>query len=131
MDPLLLERYSVLLAAYANGEPGLIQELKKGVISEFEMRPDAMLCLLVLFEEMILKPYSGNLYRSGKPQPVGLAVPQIAQKPEDFDSRVRRSYNIIVSKLKDLAGSEPASSHQVLLAITATWPELSEQLDWA
>jgi hypothetical protein len=132
MDYLLSNRYEVLLAGYANGQAGLIKELKAKVIARQSFfRPDAALCLLVLYDELILKAYQGPLYTPkdlptrGKP----LGVPKIGKR--GFNVRVRKSFEIVEKELRKRVGKNGrASSHDVLLAFNSRWRDLSVLFLW-
>jgi hypothetical protein len=133
MDDLLLNRYEVLLAGYANGQPGMIEELKAKLIADKSfIRPDGALCLLVLYDELILKAYQGRLYIPMDPasRRTGMGIPKIGKR--GFNARVRKSLQIIEKELlKRVSKSGRASSHDVLLAITSRWDELSPLFHWA
>ncbi len=109
MDPLLFDRYMILLADYCNGQEGLINEIKAKLIEEKDnIRPDGVLCLLTLYQEMILKPYHGPIYftprKDGATQvsrPLLLDVPKIGQ--EKFQEKVWSSLFSI--KITNLARS--------------------------
>jgi hypothetical protein len=91
-----------------------------------DLRPDALLCLLTLYDEMILTPYRGQLATGD-----GEILPRlpIGRDRDEFFKRVRQSLEVIFQRLSE-APERPISSHQVLRAIDRGWSELSRIFGW-
>jgi hypothetical protein len=130
----LEERYRLLLLSYENGgwdtPPGLKRTLLEHVVNVSarpRLRADAGLCLLVLFDQMILRPYTGYI-----PSSQNLAGVQI-EPPADnllgFQMTVFGSLQSIFKQL-DTVPKSLYSSHDVLQAIEALWPQLSASYGW-
>jgi hypothetical protein len=70
MDPLLEQRYLALFGAYAVGESDDLGELKFRLLEALRgkfLRPDAALCLMTLYDQMIFRPYTSSiLFRSSR-----------------------------------------------------------------
>jgi hypothetical protein len=128
MDQLLYTRYLALLTQYEVGSRGPVIDLKKRIIDQMGLlRPDAALCLLTLYDQMILRPYGGSIFAGDKP--LQLAVPEIGDS--GFKERIDESFEIIIGELKSRYQNEPLSSHDVLLAISAVWKQLAVIFWWA
>jgi hypothetical protein len=126
MDETLNGRYNALLYGYDSGGTGLLAELKSKILSRPDLlRSDGALCLLTLFDQMIVRPYMGQIFSS---EGHALPVPKIAS--DNFGEHVRKSLWIIIDNLQKNGSKEPRSSHEVLTAINAVWAELSELLFW-
>jgi hypothetical protein len=150
MDELLTERYRRLFEEYdaevgptiltshesawptllwkrrADPERDLLQRVKARLddaISRGKLRPDAGLCLLTLYDQMILRPYGGRLPRH-------LPIHPRARNFDSFSEAVDQSLSAIFERLPR-THIEPASSHEILLAIDASWDTLSEYFGWA
>jgi len=141
MDPLLERRYLTLFAAYGVGEPDELAELKlqllQAIYHKF-LRPDAALCLLALYDQMIFRPYAGGIlyplpFAGGivyppEPTPDRLAltlpVPPVGRDRAAFSERMRESLGL------EEVQERPISSHQVLRAIDRAWPDLTVMFGW-
>lgn len=129
MDEILAQRYLALLLAYDAGGRGDLALLKRSILEQTPtfLRADAALMLLSLYDQMILRPYTGPIATlSGE----WMAVPRIGLDINSFFDRVRRSLDEIFKQLS-VAQERPISSHQVLLAIERAWPTISELYGWA
>jgi hypothetical protein len=128
MEPVLIERYEALFLTYRVGQPGDLAFIKRRLVSKELrklLRPDAALLLLSLYDQMILRPYTGDIK--------GLPLPVIARNRKDFSKRVRQSFTVISRDLKKRKAKtrQPLSSHQVLRAILRTWPKIKNLFGWA
>src|SRR5262245_42983122 len=131
MDPLLERRYLTLFAAYGVGEPDELAELKlqllQAIYHKF-LRPDAALCLLALYDQMIFRPYAGGIVYPSEPTPDRLAltlpVPPVGRDRAAFSERMRESLGL------EEVQERPISSHQVLRAIDRAWPDLTVMFGW-
>ena len=62
MDEVLSERYRLLFLAYEAGGQGITAALKQRIYENLGvLRFDAALCLLTLFDQMIIRPYLAEL----------------------------------------------------------------------
>lgn len=148
MDPLLEERYLALLRRYRVGHQVLNvvkQELLRLIKPpprrseairrlrrrrwrqpmprrEQILRADAALCLLVLYDQMIARPYGQQLGPK-------LPVTDIATNTNEFSARVLDSFSYVSKELKRLH-ARPVSSHQVLRVIDRTWPKSAKLFGW-
>jgi hypothetical protein len=134
MDPLLERRYLALFAAYGVGEPDELVDIKLRLLhalrSKF-LRPDAALCLLALYDQMIFRPYAGSiLYPVEFPLMEPLPVPSVGSNRAAFRENMQTSLGSIFQQLEEVQ-ERPISSHQVLRAIDRAWPILSNMFGWA
>lgn len=135
MDEILSERYMALFLAYGVGERSDLTFIKSALLARTHpkfLRPDAALLLLTLFDQMILRPYTGPIPPltpdPGDRQQL-LPLPNIARNESYFFTEVvRRSLDEILKKLEDL--HHEVSSHEVLKAILNSWPTISELYGW-
>jgi hypothetical protein len=129
MDPVLASRYMALFSSYEAGERGGAGFVKRQLISRSALtflRPDAALLLLVLYDQMILRPYAGEIMLpSGEAMP----LPPNAGDPVKTADSVSRGLDEIFKDLEQ-ARERPISSHRVLEAIMNTWPKISELHGW-
>jgi hypothetical protein len=128
MEPILAKRYNALLLAYeAGGGKGDLERLNERIRQSTPtfLREDAALMLVVLYDQMILRPYTGPI-----PSPSGdwMPVPKIGHR--GFPKRVTRSLDAIFKELEKTK-QRPISSHQVLKAIVKLWPTISKLFAWA
>lgn len=136
MDEVLALRYLTLFFSYGAGERDLeflkSQLIARTIPSVPALRPllraDAALLLLSLYDQMILRPYTGPVRL---PSGEEISIPETPRHTHDFDGRVRRSLNVILTELERLPGGRAISSHQVLQAILDVWPTVSELYGWA
>jgi len=109
MDEILSERYMALFLAYGVGERSDLTFIKSALLARTHpkfLRPDAALLLLTLFDQMILRPYTGPIPPltpdPGDRQQL-LPLPNIARNESYFSTEVvRRSLDEILKKLEDL-----------------------------
>ena len=130
MDDLLEKRYLALINAYGAGDSGDLAGLKQSVLDfghKNKLRPDAVLLLLVLYDQMISRPYSGRIYMPTAPNRE-YELPEVARK-HAFATALDRSLEAISKELKKVQ-EHPISSHQLLIAINEAWPTLSEIYGW-
>ena len=143
MDPLLERRYLTLFAAYGVGGPdelmGLKLRLLQAIYEKF-LRPDAALCLLALYDQMIFRPYAGGIlyspYDAGGilyPEPrldeLLLPVPPVGRDRAAFSEMIQGSLRSIFHQLQEVP-ERPISSHQVLRAIDRAWADLTVMFGW-
>lgn len=131
MDQILSARYMALFLAYGVGERGELAFIKSQLLTRTPkfLRPDAALLLLSLYDQMILRPYTGPI-RTLRPDGTQLPIPAIAQNESNFSTQVvRRSLDEILKTLEGL--HREISSHDVLNAILNSWPTISELYGWA
>jgi hypothetical protein len=137
MDRNLEERYEALLEAYPTEQDDGLTLVKKYLLSQTtSLRPDGALCLLTLYDYMILRPYAGHVSVKGRPGE--LPLHRLGADRTEFMHRVGRSLDLISIRLRDISppqaravsGDPRASSHDVLRAIDIAWPELSILFGW-
>ena len=77
MDEVLSQRYMALFLAYDVGERGELADLKQRLreASIKLLRPDAALMLLLLYDQMILRPYTGSIQWRDIQPPLGPSLP--------------------------------------------------------
>jgi hypothetical protein len=144
VDDHLTRRYEAVLTRFqvSPGTPSdQVRKVVQALVRQGNLRPDAALCLLALYEYMIVQPYGGeitsrrfrgfggDLFRG----PSRLRGPTSRRtEPAQLDAKVGQSLELILTELLERADvSESASSHDVLRAINAVWPELATIFDWA
>jgi hypothetical protein len=137
MDPLLEQRYLALFGAYGVGEPDELVELKlrllQALLSKF-LRPDAALCLLALYDQMIFRPYASTIVFPSERLPSELSLealpaPSVGRNRIAFRETMQASLSSIFQQLEDVQ-ERPISSHQVLRAIDRAWPDLTVMFGW-
>jgi|APThiThiocy_cv2_1041547.scaffolds.fasta_scaffold04031_8 hypothetical protein len=126
MDELLRQRYGLLFGTREVTDWPILSDVKRQIGERGNsLRPDAALCLLVLYQDMIVRAYSGPLAlpRGGvlPPTPLG-AHP-------DFGPIVLKSLDFLLSEITKLNATD-ASSHDVIKAIDSGWRTLSEYFQW-
>jgi hypothetical protein len=130
MNPALERRYLELFWAYDAGGNGLVQWVKHRLMagmSEYQLRADAALCLLALYDNMIVKPYYGVIpERSNFPQSGDLSI----VKPAPDRGAIEASIEVIFERIRLGDFERPVSSHSALLAIQQAWPRVSELFLW-
>jgi len=139
VDTLLERRYAALVRFYSDDAPAALwartevdrpddfRQLQRLIVPRsHDLRPDATLCLLTLYNEMILRPYRGQLSTLGGDR---LPSPSIGRSRDEFFERVEQSLDVIFARLADVT-ERPISSHQVLRAIDGGWPQLSKIFGW-
>jgi hypothetical protein len=92
------------------------------------LRPDALLCLLTLYDQMIFRPYAGSIIDPFEPNQ-DLALPTVARNPEEFAGAIQKSIGVIYEQLLEVE-ERPISAHQVLRVIDRVWPKLSALFGW-
>ncbi|WP_404294269.1 hypothetical protein ACD578_28685 (plasmid) [Microvirga sp. RSM25] len=132
MDEALANRYMALLTSYDAGGQGLLANIKGTLIRQVgrgvNLRPDAALILLTLYDQMILRPYMGHFPL----MPEGdLPLPNATRAIPDFSEDVLKSLDRILDELRGSKSGEPVSSHEVLRAIEGLWSELSAVFLWS
>jgi hypothetical protein len=132
MDEILAQRYMALFLAYDFGGRGTLASIKQRIqhLTPMFFRPDAALLLLSLYDQMILRPYSGPIFSLNQPAGEWMPVPSIGRDLDAFMGRVNQSFDLIHGQLETTA-ERPVSSHQVLRAILNSWPTISELFGWA
>ncbi len=131
MDQELQRIYGGLLAAYDVKKSNILDQIKATLIlnQEKSLRPDASLCLLTLYDNMIVTPYSLRL-RTASSQVNGANVGIFPQNEQELNQRVMDSFYLLLQTIdrdkKDLL----ASSHDVIIAINSIWGPLSSYFNW-
>ena len=139
MDQELTLRYLTLFDAYETRGLPLVATIKSR-ISELtaretlgrraigrtpRLRADAALCLLTLFDLMIIRPYWGSIVtttnRGGRPLDT-FSVPQ--------DS-LGQALLFILEAMSETHEDDLYSSHDVLQGIDRAWPTLAALFGWA
>jgi hypothetical protein len=135
MEDLLKLRYSELFAVYNVSNRPILKRIKKRLERSMErpipgylassprLRPDAALCLLALYDQMIVRPYSAKF--------PGIPIPKRGRSSSDFWHSVERSLAAIFSVLRQSQRRAPYSSHDILKAINRAWPKLQVIFGWA
>jgi hypothetical protein len=145
LDPNLERRYLALFLAYEAGGADPIAELKRrlsaAVFPERRLRADAALCLLVLYDQMIFRPYVGTINLpypliidpSFPPIPAIRELPllSVVGDPDTFPTTMMESLTVILQQLDQDQYEHPASSHDVLRAVDDVWEQLSTSFGWA
>lgn len=132
MNEWLDQRYRVLFATYGVGGSSRIWRVKDRLApllnaSKPLFRSDAAYFLLVNFDHMITRPYTGFV-----PAPTtefNKEIPAVLTRDE-LAGRVDRSLDAIITKL-EAADEKPVSAHEVLQATHESWETLSEYLVWS
>jgi hypothetical protein len=134
MNELLALRYRLLFRAFWGSRilpfiwPKRSRELYRIKLylegKDAVLRPDAMLFLLILYEYMIIQPYTNKEIVLRR-----VEVPEIARDPARFSETVQISLDVIFKELEK-TDERPISAHQVMRAIDKTWPELSRLFAW-
>jgi hypothetical protein len=132
MEQVLLQRYLALFLSYGAGESGDLAFIKSELLPRTVklLRPDAALLLLSLYDQMILRPYTGSIQLQTLEETQQLGLPAIARDRTNFNGRVRRSLSVILERLEH-EQQRPISSHQVLIAILNSWSTISDLYGWA
>src|SRR4051812_15271444 len=128
MDKNLETRYRALFVSYDSGGRRIVTKLKEKISSLGNLRPDAALCLITLFDQMIIRPYIGSILDD---KGALTLTPQTIRA--EFQSNIDQSFDIIIKELKDIHvdKNDPRhSSHDVLIAIDKAWETLSELFGW-
>ena len=129
MDDNLAQRYLALFLAYNVGGRGDLEALKLRILQSTPelLRPDAALLLLSLYDQMIFRPFTGQIL---SPTREWMKIPPIGRELASFNQRVTSSLDVIFEELGKVQ-ARPASSHQVLLALVKSWPTISELFESA
>jgi len=130
MDDLLEKRYGALINAYGAEDSGDLADLKQSVLDfgrDNKLRPDAVLLLLVLYDQMIFRPYFGSINMPAAPNRE-YELPEVGRK-QAFATALERSLEAISKELQKVQ-EHPISSHQLLRAIDKAWPTLSDIYGW-
>jgi hypothetical protein len=127
VDQDLESAYRELLTTYDVRYSSTLEKIKTILIQNFEQtfRPDAALCLLSLYDDMILAPYSKRL-RSG---------PLISDSPsplteQDLEKRTLDSFWLLVRTIERDKKDLRATSHDVVKTINSIWGSLSSFFNW-
>jgi|ERR1700674_1705115 len=144
----LERRYTRLLRFYGRRRPdnSLLVRIKQEIerrsdIIQPTLRPDAKLCLLVLYDFMIVRPYAGEFplpfFQShGEQRPrwepflLNAEEPIIRSVATIFEylGEVRAKRNFTSDEYEE--GDNRYSSHEILQAIDAAWGELKRPFKW-
>jgi hypothetical protein len=154
MDRLLFDRYATLFRAYGSRDLrflfrnftldardfGALAYVKRRLAEELEkgnLRPDAALFLLTSYDQMILRAYAVEIRVPGRPD--RLPPHHLGRDPGDLMYRVEQSLSLILEQARrrrvdavrrQAPDDEMLSSHEVLQAIDAVWPQLSDTFGW-
>jgi hypothetical protein len=129
MNELLATRYRLLFESYAVGDSGPVV-MFKGRIVEWNtqnggiLRPDASLFLLVNLDQLIIRPYFGDIESGGTqllPLPSGLSA-------DEWVRRAQQATELILGQLEKGAGE--ISAHDVLQVIDINWNTLAASFGW-
>jgi hypothetical protein len=124
MDELLARRYWLLLLGYDIGGGGPLVRIKRqiiGLVKEEMLRPDAGLYLLANCDQMLFRPYFGDIAA-----PDGDAM----RLPERGDLEPRDLERALGYVLEQLEGERPFSSHAAAQAVEASWERLAIAFGW-
>ena len=92
------------------------------------LRPDAALCLLTLYDYMIIRPYAAKI--TSADYPVGIPSPHQDETSPDFRRKLEQSLDSIFGALPEKNRDEPHSSHEVLAAINFAWKTQAMLFGW-
>jgi hypothetical protein len=127
VDHILAQIYTQKLVSYDTKGSRLLDRMKVALMRDhqYTFRPDASVCLLSLYDQMIVVPYSERL----KFGPLFTSEGTSPMTAQDFDLRVMESFNLLVQTI-ETNKSELASSHDVIKAINSVWGSLSSYFKW-
>lgn len=132
MNELLAARYRALFFAYDVGGSPDIAELRARIAAQMaphgRLRTDAALLLLLMADQMVLRPYLGAV-----PDQDGVeALPVFAPKgAETLRAHIRDVLPMVIERSAAFSEGEAISAHAVLRAADQLWPQLAELFDWA
>jgi hypothetical protein len=133
MDRVLEERYLALFQGYGikrRRDLAMIKQRLLGLVLEHLLRPDAALCLLTLYDQMIVRPYAAPVRSRRQDEEITtLPIPEIGRNKDQFAGKILQSFTVILEQIMTVH-ERPISSHQVLRAIDRAWPTLSEIFGW-
>lgn len=127
MNEDLSRRYRLLFEAYDNGGIGMMLPIRQrlmAMLNQETIRPDGALYLLSNLDQMITRPYYGQIIEI-----VGGTISELLPEfdPATATDTLLTAFNKIV---ENLDGEVPYSSHAVSLAIEKSWSELAELFLW-
>jgi hypothetical protein len=132
MNELLAARYRALFFAYDVGGSPEIADLRARVAAQMaprgRLRPDAALLLLLVADQMLLRPYLGAVPGSNGVEPLPVFAPQGA---EMLRAHLRDALSMVIERSAAFSDGEMISAHAVLRAADHMWPQLAELFDWA
>ena len=130
MDQELQRIYAGLLATYDVKRSSALQQIKANLIlhQKTSLRPDASLCLLTLYDNMIVTPYAERL--SLESPMISADTSSIPLDAQNFNQRVMESYWLLIARIDTDKKDVPASSHDVIIAINSIWGPLSSYFNW-
>jgi hypothetical protein len=127
MDPILEARYLILLQAYQVGGREALKLIKAELLRSVRpqrrsrprsvLRPDAALCLLTLYDQMIVRPYGQRGLES-------LPVPEIGKNRKQFTKLglgPSAQKQAVTVTIPGQASSPPAGGS---LSVEGVWTEL-------
>lgn len=126
MDELLRQRYGLLFGTREVTDWPILATVKRRIREKDKLlRPDAALCLLILYEGMIVRAYSGPLA-----PPQGDVLPSTSLGTQsNFGTIVEKSLDFLLGEIAKFSTTD-ASSHDVIKAIDSGWKTLSEYFQW-
>jgi hypothetical protein len=126
MDELLRKRYGLLFGTREVTDWPVLAGVKRRIGESSKLlRPDAALCLLILYEDMIVRAYSGPL----APPQGDVLPPTSLGAQSDFGTVVQKSLDFLLGEIAKFKTTD-ASSHDVIKAIDSGWKTLSEYFQW-
>ena len=130
-DRLVLVRYLALFLAYDVGGNREVEHIKSELADHItggaQLRPDAAHLLLMLADQMIIRPYSGSI----TPFADGLPDSDPPMNAAETRQRLDRTLKRLVTALEQANAPRPRSSHAVLKALLEIWPQLKMEFGWA
>lgn len=131
MDQALLQRYLLLFLGYDLGGNEVIEHIK-GRIAEHmaggaQLRPDAAHLLLVLADQMILRPYSSPI----TPIVDGVLDRPPPQTAAEIREKLDQTFDGILEQLDRTNAPRPRSAHSILKAMEEQWPKIATVFRWA
>jgi hypothetical protein len=132
MNELLAARYRALFFAYDVGGSPDIADLRARIAAQMaprgRLRPDAALLLLLMADQMLLRPYLGAVPGRDGVEPLPEFAPQGA---EALRAHLRDVLPMVIERSAAFSRGEAISAHAVLRATDSLWPQLAELFDWA
>jgi hypothetical protein len=130
MDRELERIYAALLAGYDVKNSNVLKQIQANLVlnQQTTLRPDASLCLLSLYDNMIVEPYSHRL-RVGPPI-FGVDQQGVPLSQQNFESRVMESFWLLLRTIDRDKKDVLASSHDVIIAINSAWGSISSYFNW-
>jgi hypothetical protein len=128
VDPLLAQSYFKLFMNYDTRNIAVLDQIKAALLQNqmSTFRSDALLCVLSLFDQMIVQPYQDRLSQGNLSSPNSTVV----LTAQNLDAQVMDSFYELVKTTNNNKRESLASSHDVIKAIDAAWGTISTYLLW-